>query len=304
MTKRLLTPIAVLALVLVACTADDPGGPGESSAAAGASGEAPPELTGSGISEFEAPAVDVTGDTISAIQDAGTLKCGVKFDVFAFGYENPESGDVEGMDADLCRVIAESLGVEPEFIEAISDNRIPYLEDDTVDIVISTFTINDERREQIDFSDPYYVAGQSILTMSDNEEIQGIDSLAGTTVCSVTGSTSEQNIREMAPEAEVSLFGTYTEAAQALVDGRCHAVSTDDIILFGLAERFEGTELRGEPFTQEDYGIGVKKGKEDLVEYINAVFDGIWENGSYESIFTQHVGNYVDEMATPPFAEN
>ena len=158
MTKRLLTPVAVLALVLVACTADDPGGPGESSA--GASGELPPELTGSGIAEFEAPEVDVTGDTISAIQDAGTLNCGVKFDVFAFGYENPETGDVEGMDADLCRVIAESLGVEPEFIEAISDNRIPYLEDDTVDIVISTFTINDERREQIDFSDTYYVAGQ------------------------------------------------------------------------------------------------------------------------------------------------
>ena len=107
---------------------------------------------------------------------AGKLVCGVKFDVIAFGFQNPTSSEVEGFDADLCREIAAALGVEPEFIEAISANRIPFLQEDRVDIVISTMTRTDERLVEIDFSKIYYVAGQKILVKSDSP-YQSVDDL-------------------------------------------------------------------------------------------------------------------------------
>jgi ABC-type amino acid transport substrate-binding protein len=241
---------------------------------------------------------------VQAIIDRGTLICGVKYDVFAFGFVNPETNEVEGFDADICREIATEMGVEVEFIEAISANRIPFLQEDQVDIIASTMTINDERRQQIDFSEPYYIAGQSLLVLEEDDSIQSIDDLAGKIVCSVEGSTSEQNIRTMAPEAELLLFATYSEAGQALVDDRCNAVSTDDVILFGLADRYEGTELRGEPFTTEEYGLGIKKGKEDFVEFVDAVLHRMGESGRWQELYEEHIEPFTGEVPEPPFMED
>ena len=101
--------------------------------------------------------------TMGKIQAAGEIKIGVKYDVPPFGFKNPQNDEIEGFDVDLGRAIAEKLGVEPNFIEAISDNRIPFLQDGTVDLVLSTMTINAERDQEIDFSEPYYIARGRIL---------------------------------------------------------------------------------------------------------------------------------------------
>ncbi|HVL53300.1 MAG TPA: glutamate ABC transporter substrate-binding protein [Vitreimonas sp.] len=286
--QRLLATLGALSLILAACT----GGPGASpgggaGATDGGAGTAP---------SFPADS------TMAEIQQEGKLVCGVKFDVIAFGFMNPTNNEVEGFDADLCREIATGLGVEPEFVETVSANRIPFLQEDKVDIVISTMTINEERKQEIDFSHEYYHAGQSILVMSDNAEIQSVDDLDGTTVCTVEGSTSEKNVREQAPGAELLLFKSYSEAAQALVDGRCESVSTDDSILFGLASQFEGTELRGEPFSDEPLGIGVKKGKDDLVQFINGVLEDMGDDGRWTALYDKHIKPYSGKDAPePPF---
>ena len=290
MTKRLLMPFAVLLLILAAC---QPAASGSGSASAGASGD------GGNTADLPTVEVDVTGENVTMIQEAGTLRCGVKFDVLGFGFRNPESGDIEGLDADLCRAIADSMGVEPEFVEAISANRIPYLQEDRVDVVISTMTRNAEREEQIDFSNVYYVAGQSILVMDDSD-IETVDDLPGHPVCSGAGSTSADNLRDAGVE-DVLEYETYTEAAQNLVNGVCDAVSTDNTILFGLAEQFEGTKLVGGEFTEEPLAIGIKKDREDLVEYVDAVLVGLKDNGGFTTLYDKWITPYTGETPEVPF---
>jgi ABC-type amino acid transport substrate-binding protein len=288
-------------MLLVACSSEGGTTPGAASPGAPASPAASP--AGSAMATPAATAsLPAEGPTLDAIRSAGKLVCGVKFDVIAFGFRNPTSGEVEGFDADLCREIAGALGVEPEFVEAISANRIPFLQEDRVDIIVSTMTRNDERLEQIDFSKIYYLAGQKILVKSDSPH-QSVDDLvaAGVKVCSGQGSTSETNLRDKGvEEANLVLFATYSEAAQALLDGRCDAVSTDDSILFGLAQQNEGLEVRGEAFTQEPLGIGIKKGKEDLVAFINAVLDQMAANGRWAELYDTHIKPYTGEEAPEP----
>ena len=290
MTRRLLMILALFTLVLAACQAAD----------SGASAPASDQASGGAAESIGPVEVDVTGANVDAIIESGTLRCGVKFDVRAFGFRNPETDEIEGLDADLCRAIADSMGVEPEFIEAVSANRIPFLQEDTVDVVISTMTVNEERKLEIDFSHVYYVAGQSLL-VKDGSDIKSIDDLAGKVVCSGEGSTSEKNIRELAPEAELLLFKTYTEGGQALADGRCDAVSTDNTILFGLAEQFEGTGLVGDTFTEEPLGIGIKKDREDLVAYVDAVLEGLKENGGLKALYEKWIEPFTGEVPEAPF---
>ena len=144
--------------------------------------------------------------TPESIQDEGTLTCGVKFDVVGFGFRNPTNNEIEGFDADICREIAAELGVEAELIEAVSANRIPFLNERRVDLVISTFTINDERRTQIDFSRPYYVARGRIL-VPEGSDIAGVDDLGGTRVCTALGSTYEATLTEQIEAIAVKLYG-------------------------------------------------------------------------------------------------
>src|SRR3712207_6068571 len=116
--------------------------------------------------------------TMNMLQEEGEITIGVKYDVPPFGVRNPRTRDIEGFDVDLGKAIADELGVKPKFIEAISDNRIPFLEKGTADLILSTMTINEERVTQIEFSDPYFIAKGRILVKSDNTEITGVDTLA------------------------------------------------------------------------------------------------------------------------------
>jgi ABC-type amino acid transport substrate-binding protein len=298
MDKRFSLLIAAM-FIVIACTGGGSPAPSASASPAAGSPASPADSPGASPSASASFAPD---STLGQIQAEGMLICGVKFDVIAFGFRNPTTNEVEGFDADLCRAIAEALGVEPDFVEAISANRIPFLQEDRVDIVISTMTRTDERLQEIDFSKIYYLAGQKILVKSDST-YQTVDDLvaAGVPVCSGQGSTSETNLTEKGlSEDNLVLFPTYTEAAAALVDGRCEAVSTDDSILFGLAAQNEGLEVRGEAFSEEPLGIGVKKGKEDLVEFINGVLEAMVEDGRWTELYEKHIQPYTGEEPPEP----
>src|SRR5919107_987874 len=208
--------------------------------------------------------------------------------------------EIEGFDVDLGRAIAEALGVEPKFIEAISDNRIPFLQDGTADVILSTMTINEERVGQIEFSDPYYIAKGRILVKKDNSEITGVDTLAGKNVCTALGSTYEATLKEQAPEAKLKLVDSYSECLESLQNGSVDAISTDDVILTGMIIQDDSLKLVGDELSQEPYGAGIKKGNADLQEFVNGVFSEYKEDGRWAETYEKWVGQYTDTEAEPP----
>ena len=179
------------------------------------------------------------------MQDAGEITIGVKFDVPPFGFKNPQTDAVEGFDVDLGQAIADELGVEANFIEAISDNRIPFLVDGTADLILSTMTITTDRDAEIDFSTPYYIAEGRVLVPVDSD-ITGVEDLAGATVCTATGSTYEENLATNAPDAELRLVDTYSECLELIQTDAVDAVSTDDVILTGMIIQDDTLKLVGD----------------------------------------------------------
>jgi glutamate transport system substrate-binding protein len=237
--------------------------------------------------------------TLGKIQDAGELTIGVKYDVPPFGFENPQSGEIEGFDVDIGRYIAEELGVEPKFVEAISDNRIPFLERGTVDLILSTMTINQERDMEIDFSEPYYIAEGRIL-VPKGSDIKGIDDLAGKRVCTALGSTYEETIREQAPDADLKLVDTYSECLELLQNKAIDAISTDDVILTGMIIQDDTLEMVGPKLTTEPYGVGIKDGDKQMKTYVDGVLANVEEDGRWEDTYQEWVGQYLNKQQAPP----
>jgi glutamate transport system substrate-binding protein len=254
--KTLAAMMTAAALVLAAC-----GGGDEEDTAEPTVADAP---------EFEA------GTTMAELSEAGAIRVGTKVDQPGFGLENLE-GEVEGFDVEVAKIIAGALGIAPEDIEWVptpSAVREEVLEGDEVDMVVATYTINDERRERISFAGPYYQAGQQIMVAADDDSITGPESLAenpDAKVCSVTGSTPSENIREyLASDDQLVLFEEYSDCADALENGQVQAVTTDNVILLGFVSESDGAfKLVGEQFTEEPYGIGIPKGDVEFCEFIN-----------------------------------
>ncbi len=237
--------------------------------------------------------------TMGKIQERGELRVGVKFDVPPFGFKNPQSNQVEGFDVDMGKFIAQELGVEPKFIEAISDNRIPFLKRGTVDLILSTMTINAERDKEIDFSEPYYIAEGRIL-VPKGSDIKGIDDLAGRNVCTALGSTYEETLREQAPKAKLKLVDTYSECLELLQNEAVDAVSTDDVILTGMIIQDDSLEMVGERLTTEPYGAGIKQGETDLQRFVNGVLKKVEDDGRWEETYQKWVGRHVGREEKPP----
>ena len=237
--------------------------------------------------------------TLGKIQENGEIMIGVKYDVPPFGFQNPQTDSVEGFDVDLGKAVAEKLGVEPKFIEAISDNRIPFLQDGTADLILSTMTINAERAQEIEFSNPYYVASGRILTKSDSP-IKGLEDLAGKRVCTALGSTYEETIREQAPKADLKLVDSYSECLELIQNGAVDAVSTDDVILTGMVIQDDTLHMVGDELTTEPYGAGIKKGETEMVDFVNGVLEEMKQDGRWQEIYDKWVGQYVEKKQDPP----
>jgi glutamate transport system substrate-binding protein len=243
------------------------------------------------------------GTTMARVLEAGSIKIGVKYDQPGFGLRNPTSGDVEGFDVEIAKLIVEGIGpdVEIEFVESVSANRETFIQDGTVDLVIATYTINDARKQVVDFAGPYFVAQQDIMVAADDDSITEVGDLNGKRVCSVQGSTSEKNVRAAAPEAELSLFPGYSDCASELRDGRVDAVTTDNAILAGLVQDSDGAfKLVEAPFTEEPYGIGLKKDDDGWRDFINDRLEEIYESGEWADAFEATLGAIGLDTPEPP----
>jgi glutamate transport system substrate-binding protein len=251
--------------------------------------------------ETEAPAEFAAGSTMAELAEAGSITIGTKFDQPLFGLVGP-NGEPEGFDVEIGKLIAGKLGIAEDdinWVETISSNREPFIQSGQVDIVIATYTINDARKEIVSFAGPYYEAGQSILTLKDNADIEGPDDLAGKKVCTVSGSTPEKNLLENYPDSEVVSFGAYSDCLDPLRNGQVDAVSTDNVILAGFAADNDDLEVRGEPFTEEPYGIGLAKDDTDFRMWINDTLEESFEDGSWTEAWEATAGTVLPTPEPP-----
>jgi len=277
---------AALSLSLAACGGDDGGG----------------EVTVEESPEFE------SGTTMAELSEAGTVTVGTKFDQPGFGLLGLEDTP-EGFDVEVAKIIAGALGIAPEDItweEATSAVREEVIEDGKVDYVVATYTINEERAQRITFAGPYYVAGQQLMVNADNDAIAGPDDIADNPdmkVCSVTGSTPSEQIKEyLASEDQLVLFDVYDKCADALRTGQVDIVTTDNVILLGFVSESEDEfKLVGEQFTEEPYGIGIEKGDVEFCEFINETLAENEDayNTAWEETAGQIEGTQAPELPDP-----
>lgn len=258
---------------------------------------------GADVKVADSPEFD-SGTTMAKLADAGKITIGVKYDQPGIGFLEPGADAPKGFDIEMGRIIAAALGIEDDGIEwkeTVSDNREPFLVDGTVDIVLASYSITDERREVVGQAGPYYVTGQQLLVRAeDKDSITSPEDTEGKKVCSVTGSTS---LQRMVDEygADPVPFATYSECVSQLENGTVDAVTTDGAILLGYAaENPDELSVVGEAFSEERYGIGFAKDDAEMCQFINDTVEAAMDDGTWASAFEATLGESgVDTPEAP-----
>jgi glutamate transport system substrate-binding protein len=248
-----------------------------------------------------------SGDGGNAGASGGSgLKIGIKFDQPGLGLK--KGSDFTGMDVDVAKYVAKALGTNPEnitWIQAPSAQRETLISTGQVDMVVATYSITDARKEKVSFAGPYFIAGQDLLVRADDTSITGPDTLKGKKLCSVTGSTSAQKVKEKVPDVNLQEFGTYSECVAALASGAIDALTTDDTILAGYAaqDQYKGKlKVVGQPFSKENYGIGIKKGDTAMCQKITDAIKAMISDGSWQKAVDANLGpaGYKPGAGNPP----
>jgi glutamate transport system substrate-binding protein len=235
----------------------------------------------------------------------GKLTIGISFDQPGIGLKQGDA--VSGFDADTATYVAKALGVPPENItwkEAKGDERQRLLDSGEADMIVSTFTITEERKQQVDFAGPYFVAHQDLLVRRNEEDITGPETLTGKTLCSVPGTTSTDTIQtRYGDTVKLQEFPRYSDCVTALAAGDVDAVTTDDVILAGFAAepQYRGKlKVVGKGFSDERYGIGVRKGDTAMVQKVDAALQQFVSDGSWQRSLDSTVRPSGYSIPAPP----
>ncbi len=243
------------------------------------------------------------GSTMAKLKDADKVTIGVKFDQPGIGFKKPGTDEPQGFDIEIAKIIAADLGIDAskiEWKETVSKNREPFLQNGTVDMVLASYSITDERRQVVGQAGPYYVTGQQLLVAKDDDSIKGPEDLKGKKVCSVTGSTSIKTVEEKYG-AQPAPFSTYSECVQQLLGGSVDAVTTDGAILLGYAaENPDKLKVVGDPFSDERYGIGFKKGDAQMCTFLTDSIKKMEDDGTWQKAFEATLGKADVETPDPP----
>ena len=235
------------------------------------------------------------------------FKVGIKFDQPGLGLK--EGAKYTGLDVDVATYVAKELGHEAgdiQWVQAPSAQRETLISTGQVDMVVATYSITDARKEKISFAGPYFIAGQDLLIRADDTSITGPDSLTGKKLCSVTGSTSAQKVKDKYPGVQLQEFGTYSECVAALVSKGVDALTTDNTILAGYASQaqYKGKlKVVGKTFSEERYGIGIKKGDTATCDKINTAIGKMISSGDWQKAIDANLGPAgfkVDSATNPP----
>ena len=241
-----------------------------------------------------------TAGTLDDVKQRGELVVGVKTDFPPFGSVD-SSGKNVGFDVDLAHAFAEALfGDESkvQFVSVTSGNRIPFLQSNKIDIIMASMTITDERAEVVDFSEPYFLSGSLLMTPADST-IQGVEDLADKTVAVIQGSVQDSIVAELAPEAERVKFGKVSEAVLAIKTGRADAYVHDDIVILTLAEENPDLKPVGKPFEPLPYGIAVRKGDTDFINWVDEQLKTMKEDESFDELWSKHFGDIEQNLVKP-----
>jgi len=273
-------------------------------ALAGCGREGAPGAEGSGYQPTVAQNVTVEGSpTFDAMKQRGRVVVGVKDDQPNLGFRDATTNEFSGFDIDIARMVAGGLGFSPDQIDykvIPSAAREDNIERGDVDYYVGTYTINDKRKQRVGFAGPYYVAGQSLLVRADDDAITGPQTLQGKRVCSVTGSTPIQRVKDQKLTDQVVEFQTYTQCVDQLINNQVDAVTTDDAILLGYAaQNPQQLKVVGEKFSSEPYGIGVPKGDTALRNKINDLLQASIDDGTWKTIYDGTLGKSGTQTEPP-----
>lgn len=225
------------------------------------------------------------GSAVEAIKERGVLRVGTEDSALGFGYLNPETGEWEGLEADLGRLIAEELGVDVEFTAVATSTRGPLIDSGDLDMVAATFTITDERKLSYDFTEPYYVDAQSVIVLKDSG-ITTIDDFDGKKIAMSAGGTEKDSI-EAITDANIEFveFSDFSEAKLALSAGTVDGFAADSSILFSYID--DNTQYIETKFSPQPYGIATKKGS-DFSTYVNDLIVKWTADGTIDKLIEEN----------------
>lgn len=242
------------------------------------------------------------GSFMKEIQDRGRMIVGVSADTLLFGARNPLNGEIEGFDIDVLHQVAAALLGDPDAIEfkvITYADRIPSLQNETVDIVAHTMTINCARWQLISFSSEYYHAGQKVLVGRDNvaKEIEELD---GQRVCAAEGSTNIDNLKAYPDVVAVGVVDL-TDCLVLFQQGQVDGITGDDTVLEGFAAQDPYAKVIGRLFTDEPYGLGINQSHPEFVQFVNLVLERVRSDGTWFEIYRRWLGP-VPNGTVPPRA--
>jgi glutamate transport system substrate-binding protein len=269
--------------------------------------EGSPSSSGSGVTENAAAGVKVDGSTtFAAMTQRGRVVIGVKEDQPGLGFKDATTGQYSGFDVEIARLVAAQLGFGADKIDykaVPSASREDAISRGEVDYYVGTYTINDNRKQRVSFAGPYFVAGQSLLVRSDETAITGKDTLKGKKVCSVTGSTPIQRVKDqqLTEPTNIVEFQNYSQCVDQLLSKQVDAVTTDDAILKGYAaQQPDKLKVVGATFSTEPYGIGLNHDDAALRNKINDVLQAAETDGTWQKIYDGTLGKSGSPAQPPP----
>lgn len=234
--------------------------------------------------------------------ESGNVTLGTKFDQPGLGLREPD-GSMTGLDVEVATYVVNSIAAENgwdepsiDWRETPSAQRETLIQNGEVDMITATYSINPGRSESVNFGGPYLLTHQALLVQDSNNEINGLDDLEGKILCSVTGSTPAQKVKEALPTVQLQEYDTYSSCTEALRQGNVDAMTTDATILNGYAAQSPGNfrvvelEKDGEPFTNEYYGIGLAKDDTEGTDAINTALEAMFEDGSFYKFISDNLG--------------
>lgn len=233
----------------------------------------------------------LAGDTLAEAKKKGVLVVGCKDSLPPFGYIDESTRRIVGYDIDFVNAIAKKMGVKVELKPVTSASRMPQLQEGHIDIIAATMTKNAERAKVIDFSHAYFLTGQKFITKKGS--VKSLKDLEGKRIGTAKGSTSEQNVAKAIPSATVLSFDDYPQAFLALIQGKVSAVTTDEAILAGILAKAPNKaqyEIPNIQISDEPYGLGMRKGDTNFVNFVNKTILEMEKNGEAAKIFNKWFG--------------
>lgn len=241
-----------------------------------------------------------TAASLDEVKMKGKLLVGVKTDFPPFGYVD-SAGKNQGFDVDLARALAKALFDDENKVELVtvtSGNRIPFLYSEWIDLIIATMTVTDERRQVLDFSEPYFLSG-SLLLVPKASTIGGLEDLGGKQVAVIEGAIQDKDLEQVAPKATRIKFGRVSEAIEALKGGRVDAFAQDDVLILTLATKNPDLKAVGKAFIPRPYAIAVRKGELELIRWVNDQLAKMKRDGTYDRLWKKHFGDVEARLIKP-----